>query len=188
MQVSPLDFSNHHFPSQPSGPDAFNHHHQPTHHGDHHLNLNIFSSPDLDSLTHLTPSSFGGPSHTPGSSSYGHAQVTTSSGSSPSAGHDSASYPGLTLPKKPKRGRPPASEAARRSASPDPDTVVKRQRNNVAAKKYRQKKIDRIQELEDVVDEVKRERDELRIRLARQEAETEALREMLKMKMGGGGA
>lgn len=66
--------------------------------------------------------------------------------------------------------------------------MVKRQRNNVAAKKYRQKKIDRIQELEEVVDEVKRERDELRIRLARQEAETEALREMLKMKMGGGGA
>jgi len=188
MQVSHLDFSNHHFPSQPSGSDTFHHHnHQPTHQGDHHLGLNLFSSPDLDSLTHLTPSSFGGPSHTPGSS-YGHTQITTSSGSSPSAGHDSASYPGLTLPKKPKRGRPPASEAARRSASPDPDTVVKRQRNNVAAKKYRQKKIDRIQELEDVVDEVKRERDELKIRLARQEAETEALREMLKMKMGGGGA
>jgi hypothetical protein len=36
------------------------------------------------------------------------------------------------------------------------------------------------------VDEVKKERDELRIRLARQEAETKALREMLKLKMGGG--
>lgn len=188
MQVSHLDFSNHHFPSQPSSRDAFHHQHQSTHHGDHHLDLNLFASPDLDSLTHLTPSSFGGPSHTPGSSSYGHGQVTASSGSSPSAGQDSTTYPGLTLPKKPKRGRPPTSEAARRSASPDPETVVKRQRNNVAAKKYRQKKIDRIQELEEVVDEVKRERDELRIRLARQEAETEALREMLKMKMGVGGA
>ncbi|KAK0726845.1 hypothetical protein B0T26DRAFT_617127, partial [Lasiosphaeria miniovina] len=59
--------------------------------------------------------------------------------------------------------------------------VAKRQRNNVAAKKYRQKKLDRIQELEEEVDEVKRERDELRISLARKEAETAALREMLKM-------
>ncbi|KAK1830610.1 GAF domain nucleotide-binding protein [Podospora conica] len=185
MQVSHLDFSNHHFPSQPSDPDAFHHHHQHAHHGDQHLGLNIFSSPSLDSLTHLTPSSFGRPSHISGSS-YGHGHATASSGSSPSAGQDSTSYPGLTLPKKPKRGRPPVLDAARRSASPDPETVVKRQRNNVAAKKYRQKKIDRIQELEEVVDEVKRERDELRIRLARQEAETEALREMLKMKMGGG--
>lgn len=55
----------------------------------------------------------------------------------------------------------------------------------MAAKKYRQKKIDRIQELEEEVDEVRKERDELRIRLARQEAETKALREMLKLKMGG---
>ncbi|KAK0612477.1 hypothetical protein B0T17DRAFT_466869, partial [Bombardia bombarda] len=59
--------------------------------------------------------------------------------------------------------------------------LVKRQRNNVAAKKYRQKKMDRIEELEHEVKEVKEERDELRIRLARQEAETAALREMLKM-------
>jgi hypothetical protein len=103
-------------------------------------------------------------------------------------------HPGLSLPKthkqqgeKPKRGRPPSST---RSASPnDYDIIVKRQRNNVAAKKYRQKKIDRIQELEEEVDEVRKERDELRIRLARQEAETKALREMLRMgvKVGEGG-
>ncbi|KAK3331498.1 hypothetical protein B0H66DRAFT_614036 [Apodospora peruviana] len=89
--------------------------------------------------------------------------------------------PGLTLPKTTsgKRGRPPASESG--SASPAEEVIVKRQRNNLAAKKYRQKKIDRIQELEEEVDDVKKERDELRIRLARQEAETAALREMLKM-------
>ena len=66
--------------------------------------------------------------------------------------------------------------------------MVKRQRNNMAAKKYRQKKIDRIQELEEDVEKARRERDELKIRLARQEAETEALREMLKMKMSGMGS
>jgi predicted nucleic acid-binding Zn-ribbon protein len=54
----------------------------------------------------------------------------------------------------------------------------------LAAKRYRQKKIDRIEELENEVKEVKQERDDLRIRLARQEAEVAALREMLKMKNG----
>jgi len=81
----------------------------------------------------------------------------------------------------------PGPTAKRRQAfddDPSPteqDVLIKRQRNNIAAKKYRQKKIDRIKELEDEVDDIKRERDELRIRLARQEAETAALREMLKL-------
>lgn len=97
--------------------------------------------------------------------------------------------PGLTLPKpttgngRPaKRGRPSASEAKDRDATPtDLDIIAKRQRNNLAAKKYRQKKIDRIEELEHEVDEIKKERDELRIELAKKEAETAALREMLKI-------
>ncbi|KAK5652622.1 hypothetical protein OQA88_10215 [Cercophora sp. LCS_1] len=98
-----------------------------------------------------------------------------------------APLPGLTLPAaKPKRGRPPAN--GKRAASPiDEEVLVKRQRNNVAAKKYRQKKIDRIEELEEEVDAVKKERDELRIKLARQEAETAALREMLKLATAKGG-
>jgi len=83
--------------------------------------------------------------------------------------------PGLAL--KPHRQASPTS-------SNDQDLVIKRHRNNIAAKKYRQKKVDRIKELEDEVDEVKKERDELRIRLARQEAETAALREMLAGKLG----
>jgi len=62
--------------------------------------------------------------------------------------------------------------------------IDRRHRNNLAAKRYRQKKIDRIQELEEEVNEVKQERDDLKIRLARQEAEVAALREMLKMKNG----
>lgn len=91
-------------------------------------------------------------------------------------------FPGLTLqpppslgPKQPRRPSPP----------PEPEVLVKRQRNNAAAKKYRQKKVDRIKELEDEVEEVKRERDDLRIRLARQEAEASALREMLKLGASG---
>jgi len=83
---------------------------------------------------------------------------------------------------------PPSSVAGqKRSLSPDDDldededeeTLHKRARNNIAAKKYRQKKLDRITELEEEVDAIKKERDELRILLARQEAQTSALREML---------
>lgn len=67
----------------------------------------------------------------------------------------------------------------------DPTTALKRQRNNVAAKKYRQKKVDRISELELELQGVKDERDDLKIRLARQEAETAALKTLLKMKTSG---
>lgn len=72
--------------------------------------------------------------------------------------------------------RPPASD--------DDAIALKRQRNTVAARRYRQKRLDRISELEGTVDELTRERDELRLKLARQEAETAALREVLRMKPG----
>ncbi|KAI0102434.1 hypothetical protein GGR51DRAFT_527393 [Nemania sp. FL0031] len=72
----------------------------------------------------------------------------------------------------------------RRSPPVDHVTALKRQRNNVAARKYRQKRIDRINELELELDEVKQERDDLKLRLARQEAEAAALRTMLQMKSG----
>ncbi|KAJ2974658.1 hypothetical protein NUW58_g8588 [Xylaria curta] len=72
----------------------------------------------------------------------------------------------------------------RRSPPVDHVTALKRQRNNVAARKYRQKRIDRINELELELDEVKQERDDLKLRLARQEAEAAALRTMLQMKTG----
>ncbi|KAI0395635.1 hypothetical protein F5Y17DRAFT_474170 [Xylariaceae sp. FL0594] len=74
--------------------------------------------------------------------------------------------------------------ARRRSPPADPLTQLKRQRNNIAARKYRQKRIDRISELELELDGVKQERDDLKIRLARQEAETAALRSMLRMQSG----
>ncbi|KAI0972821.1 hypothetical protein F4678DRAFT_478095 [Xylaria arbuscula] len=78
----------------------------------------------------------------------------------------------------------PTSSGKRRSPPVDHVTALKRQRNNVAARKYRQKRIDRINELEAELDEMKQERDDLKIRLARQEAETAALRTMLQMKSG----
>ncbi|KAI3316464.1 hypothetical protein HD806DRAFT_485082 [Xylariaceae sp. AK1471] len=77
-----------------------------------------------------------------------------------------------------------STSGKRRSPPVDHVTAIKRQRNNVAARKYRQKRIDRISELESELDEVKLERDDLKIRLARQEAEAAALRTMLGMKSG----
>jgi hypothetical protein len=86
--------------------------------------------------------------------------------------------PGLTLPSA-KRPR-----SSYRTSPIGHGILAKRERNNIAAKKYRQKKVDRIKELEDEVEEVRRERDELRIRLARQEAETAVLREVLRAQAG----
>lgn len=55
----------------------------------------------------------------------------------------------------------------------------KRRRNNLAAAKYRQKKVDRITELEKEVEDVSKERDELKLQLARRDAELDVLRRLL---------
>lgn len=60
--------------------------------------------------------------------------------------------------------------------------MLKRQRNTLAARKYRQKRVDRITELESAVEQLKAEKDELRLKLAKSEAETAALREIMRMK------
>lgn len=97
------------------------------------------------------------------------------------------SYSPPAMPKSPEaassssQGQTPRS---RRSPPVDPTTALKRQRNNVAARKYRQKRIDRINELETELQGVKQERDDLRLRLARQEAEAAALRSMLQLNSG----
>ncbi|KAK4464569.1 hypothetical protein QBC42DRAFT_344624 [Cladorrhinum samala] len=127
---------------------------------------------------------------------------TESSSASPVSTVDSSPstlVPGLKLPTptpstastttpKPKGrpGRKPTKKRPR-SSSPeeddeeDPDVIDKRQRNNLAAKRYRQKKVDRIEELEGEVKEVSKERDELKLEVARKDAEIKALREMLEM-------
>ncbi|KAL8365533.1 hypothetical protein RB595_004380 [Gaeumannomyces hyphopodioides] len=62
--------------------------------------------------------------------------------------------------------------------------VRKRERNTAAARRYRQKRQDRIRELEEALAEVTKERDELRLRLARQEAQTATLRDLMGMSVG----
>lgn len=105
---------------------------------------------------------------------------------------------GLHIPTNTKRHGSPASSSSgtgsskrKYSASPpedlDPDSeeaqvAIKRQRNTMAARKYRQKRLDRISDLETALGQVTNERDELKLQLARREAEVEALREMLSKK------
>jgi len=61
----------------------------------------------------------------------------------------------------------------------DQDPTAKRQRNTMAARRYRQRRLDRLAELEKKLEEMTSERDDLRVKLARREAECGALREVL---------
>jgi cell division protein FtsB len=61
-----------------------------------------------------------------------------------------------------------------------PNRVSKRQLNTLAARRYRQRRVDRMNELEAELEKVKRERDELKMRVSKLEGETEALRGLVK--------
>ncbi|TFB02920.1 hypothetical protein CCMA1212_005290 [Trichoderma ghanense] len=65
------------------------------------------------------------------------------------------------------------------AGSDEAQAAIKRQRNTMAARKYRQKRLDRIADLERALSDMAGERDELKLKLARREAEVEALREVL---------
>lgn len=60
--------------------------------------------------------------------------------------------------------------------------VSKRQLNTMAARRYRQRRVDRMNQLEAELEQVKRERDELKMRVSKLEGETDALRGLLKTK------
>ncbi|KAI7341710.1 hypothetical protein KC354_g16932 [Hortaea werneckii] len=75
----------------------------------------------------------------------------------------------------------------KKSTSPDSSATMstternrKRQRNTEAARRYRQRKVDRTAELEEALAAMSKERDELRLRLARSEAEAEVLSRMVR--------
>ncbi|CAI7610192.1 unnamed protein product [Penicillium manginii] len=60
--------------------------------------------------------------------------------------------------------------------------VEKRRLNTLAARRCRQRRADRMKTLEDELESVKRERDELRLRVSKMEGETEALKGLLTRK------
>jgi hypothetical protein len=118
--------------------------------------------------------------------------------SSPSSAHLSDSHSPITRPSavvggtKRKQPSPSISVGGDRSprdqhnisdgALDEDDAAVKRQRNTLAARRYRQKRLDRISDLESALSTVSGERDDLKLQLARREAEVAALREMLAAK------
>lgn len=82
--------------------------------------------------------------------------------------------------------RPSNDDHAARTASPhsesssEPtDKVVKRQRNTEAARRYRQRKVDRVTELEEALAAMTKERDDYKLKLARSEAEVDVLRRLV---------
>lgn len=116
--------------------------------------------------------------HTP-STTY-HTPSTTAAPSHPRGSPTGSSDGHLASGMKRKAG----GAGGRDGEHPDPDSeeaqaAVKRQRNTLAARKYRQKRLDRISELEKALEDMTGERDSLKLQLARREAEVEALREML---------
>ncbi|KAK3113493.1 hypothetical protein LTR53_009171 [Teratosphaeriaceae sp. CCFEE 6253] len=77
-----------------------------------------------------------------------------------------------------------ATPRPKRSPSPSlPETRhAKRQRNTEAARRYRQRKVDRVSELEEALSLMTEERDELRLKLAKAETEAGVLRGLVGIK------
>ncbi|KAF1843571.1 uncharacterized protein K460DRAFT_287722, partial [Cucurbitaria berberidis CBS 394.84] len=63
--------------------------------------------------------------------------------------------------------------------APEVSRVEKRKANTLAARRYRQKRVDQMSGLETELKEVKTERDDLKVRCARLEGEVETLRALL---------
>lgn len=66
----------------------------------------------------------------------------------------------------------------------DPSRIEKRKQNTLAARRYRQKRVDQMNSLESTLKEVQSERDALTVRCARLEGEVEVLRQLLRAKGG----
>ncbi|KAJ5587089.1 uncharacterized protein N7459_002854 [Penicillium hispanicum] len=64
----------------------------------------------------------------------------------------------------------------------DSSRVEKRRLNTLAARRSRQRRVDRMKSLEDELESVRRERDELRLRVSKLEGETEALKGLVTRK------
>ncbi|TKA80650.1 hypothetical protein B0A55_01877 [Friedmanniomyces simplex] len=94
----------------------------------------------------------------------------------------STTVPATDEPATTASGPPSAPKStprsSKRSLSPsDPENRHhKRQRNTEAARRYRQRKVDRVAELEEALAVVMREREELRLKLAKAEGEVGVLR------------
>ncbi|PQE05240.1 bZIP transcription factor protein [Rutstroemia sp. NJR-2017a BBW] len=78
---------------------------------------------------------------------------------------------------------PPATHTSTpKPSSAPPSRIEKRKLNTLAARRYRQKRVDQMSSLESALKEVERERDALKVRVAKLEGETEILKQLLSKK------
>lgn len=99
---------------------------------------------------------------------------------SPDPGHqDNTSFgPSPTISSTSSSKSPPQSK----KSSEPPSKIEKRTRNTIAARRYRQKRVDQVSDLEAALRESESARNELKVRVARLEGELEALKGLLKAK------
>jgi len=83
----------------------------------------------------------------------------------------------LSPPSQSPNSSSPTSTSAK--AQSNPSRVRKRTLNTLAARRYRQKRVDQVSGLETALKETEAERDSLKIRIAKLEAEVEVLRGLI---------
>ncbi|KAL5050622.1 hypothetical protein BDW71DRAFT_194382 [Aspergillus fruticulosus] len=100
----------------------------------------------------------------------------------PSTTHITTTKPSQSHPMPSATSLPTPSRESSPKEKEHPSRIIKRQLNTMAARRYRQRKLDKVAQLEEELAAVKRERDELKMRVSKLEGETEVLRSMVKDK------
>jgi len=85
-----------------------------------------------------------------------------------------------TTSNSPNFKKTPSTPSLSPKAAQTSSKVQKRTLNTLAARRYRQKRVDQVAGLEDALKETQSERDALKVRVARLEGEVEVLRGLLK--------
>ncbi|KAL4868664.1 hypothetical protein BDV12DRAFT_197013 [Aspergillus spectabilis] len=95
-----------------------------------------------------------------------------------------ASSPDADTQQHPLHPKSTSSAPSPEPASKTPGTgrVTKRQLNTEAARRYRQRKVDRMNQLEEELEMVKREREQLRMKVSKLVGETEGLKRLLDLR------
>ncbi|TGO11244.1 hypothetical protein BTUL_0114g00210 [Botrytis tulipae] len=107
-----------------------------------------------------------------------HRAISTDQSSPTSSNPKSTSSPTHSSPPSP----PSPKTQTPTSSSSTVSRVEKRKLNTLAARRYRQKRVDQMSSLEAALKEVERERDALKVRVAKLEGETDILKSLLSKK------
>lgn len=107
-----------------------------------------------------------------------HRAISTDQSSPPSPNPKSTTSQTHSSPPSP----PSPSTQTPKGSSTTMSRVEKRKLNTMAARRYRQKRVDQMSSLEAALREVERERDALKVRVAKLEGETDILKSLLSKK------